>query len=121
MASFFAAGGKKEGLLNALSANLSGVIWAMIIFFVLGAWHFKFAMAIIVLIAVIGMCVQAGWKVLSFIPDSFIGCGATFGNNFDWKATVIASIVGGVLGYLMELGANYIFKGFFTKKGAVSK
>lgn len=57
----------------------------MIISAVLGTWHFKFAMTIIIFFAVIGMCMQANSKLLLCVPANFIGCGATFGNNFDLK------------------------------------
>ena len=111
-ASFFAAGGKKDGFIKSIASNLSGVIYAMLVFLVLGVWQFKFAMGTMVFIIAFMMVVQARFKVLSFISGAFIGCAATFGTGGDWKATVIALLVGAILGFIMEQFAALIFKTF---------
>jgi len=107
-ASFYAAGGKTEGLVKATASNLSGVIWGIIIVFIAKSIPVPFALGIGLLVGAFMICVQANLKVLSFIPGAFLGCGAYFGTNFDWKHTIISLIVGGVLGYISEVIAVFL-------------
>ncbi|MCE1252286.1 MAG: DUF1097 domain-containing protein [Anaerolineae bacterium] len=120
MACFFAAGGKNSGFLKNVPANLSGVLWAMMIFTLLGFWQFQFAMFLAVLIAVTIACVQAKWSVLSFIPGTFVGMACTFGTNGDWVSTVIALIIGSCMGWLAEQGGHLLLKAYtgLTQKGS---
>ncbi len=117
MACFFAAGGKNMGFAKNALANLSGVLWAMLIFFLVGIFKFPGAMIVAVLIAVVIACVQAKWSWLSFIPGTFAGMACTFGTSGDWKATVIAMIIGGCMGWLAEQGGLLLLK-VFTKSPA---
>jgi flagellar biosynthesis protein FliQ len=86
----------------------------MLIFFLVGVFKFPGAMFVAVVIAVVIACVQAKWSWLSFIPGTFAGMACTFGTSGDWKATVIALIIGGCMGWLAEQGGLLILK-IFTK------
>lgn len=114
---FFAAGGKTTGLTKTIAANLSGVAWA---FLALLAWH-KFGETIPLLSVLVGvaaffMVLQAKVPALSFIPGAFIGAaaavsvvvgaGATFPHP--WVKTIVALVVGAVLGYVSEMLAGSI-------------
>jgi hypothetical protein len=117
---FFAAGGRTTGLTKTIASNLSGVVWA---FLALKAAE-SFGGGLPVLSAMVGvaalfMVLQSKISLLSFIPGAFlgaatavsvvVGAGATFPHP--WIKTVIALVVGAVLGYLSEMLA-----GTFTRK-----
>lgn len=112
---FFAAGGKTTGLTKTIASNLSGVVWA---FLALKAAE-SFGGGLPVLSAMVGvaalfMVLQAKISLLSFIPGAFlgaatavsvvVGAGTTFPNP--WIRTVIALVVGAVLGYVSEMLAG---------------
>jgi hypothetical protein len=105
---FFAAGGKTQGLTKTIASNLSGVFWA---FVALTAWN-KFGggvpvLSILVGIAALFMVLQAKISALSFIPGAFLGAATAVsvvvGANGTWTKTIIALVVGAVLGYLSEM------------------
>lgn len=110
MASFYAAGGKNDGFIKSSVTNLAGVVWGAIIFQLLGVFSFPYAMAVIVFLAVIGMCVQAKVHLLSFIPGTFCGTACFFGSNGDWQSTVMALLLGAVMGWVSEQGGLMLFK-----------
>jgi hypothetical protein len=104
---FFAAGGKTEGLMKTIASNLSGVLWA---FLALAAWN-RFGggvpvLAVLVGIAAFCMVLQAKISTLSFIPGAFLGAATAVsvvvGANGSWGRTIIALVIGAVLGYLSE-------------------
>jgi uncharacterized protein DUF1097 len=108
---FFAAGGKTEGLMKTIASNLSGVLWA---FLALTAWN-SFGgglpvLSVLVGIAAIGMVLQAKIRTLAFIPGAFLGAATTVsvvvGANGTYIKTMIALVVGAVLGYLSEMLAG---------------
>jgi hypothetical protein len=112
---FFAAGGKTEGLTKTIAANLSGVIWA---FFALTAWG-KLGGGVPVLSALVGvaaicMVLQAKISILAFIPGAFLGAATAVsvvvGANGTWSKTILALVIGAVLGYLSEMLAGAISK-----------
>ncbi|MFF1255097.1 DUF1097 domain-containing protein [Pseudarthrobacter sp. NPDC058329] len=107
-ACYFAAGGKREGLLKAVPATLSGALWGSLIVWTVGAVTLPAAMPIAVGLAAFAMCVQAKWRLLSFIPGTFTGCAAFFGTSFDLAATCFALALGTGLGWLSEYAANRI-------------
>lgn len=122
IACYFGAGGKGMGLLKGLAANITGVLWGALILFgfvQLGAtW---WSMALMVFVCVVGMCVQAKISFLSFIPGAFIGAAITFGTQAanakqfpygDILGAIVAIIIGGALGWLMDQGGQQIFKLF---------
>jgi hypothetical protein len=109
--SFFAAGGKTSGLSKTIAANLSGVLWA---FLALTAWK-SFGggvpvLSILVGVAALFMVLQAKLPALSFIPGAFLGAATAVsvvvGANGSWTKTIIALIVGALLGYLSEMLAG---------------
>jgi hypothetical protein len=110
-ACFYAAGGKVEGMKKTLAANLSGVFWAFAIIVIMGLMpNFPFALGVAVIIGAFAMCAQAHVSFLGFIPGSFAGCAAAFGNALDYKVTIISLICGAVLGYISEVIAVWIHK-----------
>jgi len=119
-ACFYAAGGGKAGLGKTLAANLSGVVWGVVIVAIMGLMNFPFALGVAVVIGAFMMCAQAHIKYLAFIPGSFAGCASYFGSNADWKVAAISLICGAILGYLSEIIALYLVK-IFGKKADGSK
>jgi hypothetical protein len=108
---FFAAGGKTAGLSKTIATNLSGVLWA---FLALTAWK-SFGggvpmLSILVGVAALFMVLQAKIPALSFIPGAFLGAATAVsvvvGANGSWTKTIIALVVGAVLGYVSELLAG---------------
>jgi hypothetical protein len=110
-ACFFAAGGKRAGLLKTIPANLSGVLWGAVILWGAANLPIPGALGISVAIAAFAMCVQARWSVLGFIPGAFAGCAAYFGTTFDAAGTCLALIAGACLGWLSEYTAGLLTTG----------
>jgi hypothetical protein len=111
---FFAAGGKTAGLTKTIAANLSGVFWA---FLALQAAQSLAngslpVLSVCVGLAALFMVLQAKIPLLSFIPGSFLGAATAVsvvvGANGTWSRTIIALIVGALLGYLSEALAGAI-------------
>jgi hypothetical protein len=108
---FFAAGGKTAGLTKTIASNLSGVFWA---FLALTAWN-SFGGGVPVRsmlfgVAALFMVLQSKIPALSFIPGAFLGAATAVsvvvGANGTWLKTIIALVVGAVLGYLSEMLAG---------------
>lgn len=114
-ACFYAAGGKKEGLVKTLFSNLSGLLWGFLIVLVYS--HLGGSLAILASAVAIGcfiMCVQANIKALSFIPGAFAGTASYFSvvfyygaakitGRYTWLDTAICLIVGVLLAFLSEV------------------
>lgn len=114
-ASFYAVGGKKEGLLKTLCSNLSGLLWGFLIVLV----YSKLGGSLIVLTLAVAvgcfiMCVLAKIKILSFIPGAFAGTASYFSvvfyygaakvaGRYDWLDTAICLIVGALLAFLSQV------------------
>lgn len=110
-ACFYAAGGKEKGFKNALLANISGVIWGVIMLQInniltpmMGGTA---ALSIGVAIGAFAMCLQANISHLSFIPGAFIGAAVLFGAG-DVKTAVIGLVSGAIFGYISEKGSNLL-------------
>lgn len=112
---FFAAGGKTTGLSKTIAANLSGVVWAFLALYAAKSMGGSVPiLAVCVGVAALFMVLQAKIPALSFIPGAFlgaatavsvvVGAGATFPHP--WIKTVIALVVGALLGYLSEMLAG---------------
>src|SRR3954454_24736421 len=108
---FFAAGGKTEGLMKTIASNLSGVVWG---FLAPTAWK-RFGggvpmLSVLVGLAAVGMVLQAKIPTLGFIPGAFLGAATAVsvvvGANGNWGRTIVALVIGAVLGYLSELLAG---------------
>lgn len=112
-ACFFAAGGKTEGLLRTVAANLSGVLWAFLALYV---WNIAGGgvplLSLLVGLAAFIMVIQAKIPTLGFIPGAFLGAATAVsvvvGANGSWVSTIIALVVGAVLGYVSEMLAGAI-------------
>ncbi len=102
-ACFFAAGGGTEGLRKGLAANLAGVAWGYVISLVLQVNGSTLVLALAVTVVGFILCVQAAWSVLSFIPGAFAGTAVFFGTSFDLTGTVLALVIGAVLGLASAL------------------
>lgn len=106
-ATFFAAGGGREGFSKGLAANLSGVAWAWLASKALEQATFNGAVAIAVTVLAFVLCVQAALPLLSFIPGAFVGTAVFFGTSFDLGGTVLALVFGACFGWASEvLGAK---------------
>jgi hypothetical protein len=110
---FFAAGGKTTGLTKTIASNLSGVLWA---FLALEASRRLGGglpvLSIMVGVAALFMVLQAKIAALSFIPGSFLGAATAVsvvvGASGSWTKTIIALVIGALLGYLSEMLAGVI-------------
>ena len=117
-ACFYAAGGKKEGLLKTLAANTAGAIVGFLIILLMGLLGFlghPTALAIAVLVGAFVLVVQANWSVLSFIPAAFAGCASAFGSggagDFQLLIMCILSLwVGALFGIASEIWGNAMAK-----------
>ena len=107
-ATFFAAGGGREGFLKGLAANLSGVAWAWLASKILEQMTFNGAVALAVTVLAFVLCVQAALPLLSFIPGAFVGTAVFFGTSFDLGGTVLALVIGACLGWLSAVLAARI-------------
>jgi hypothetical protein len=110
---FFAAGGKTTGLTKTIASNLSGVFWAFLA--LEGSRRFGGdlpVLSLLVGVAALFMVLQAKIPALSFIPGSFLGAATAVsvvvGANGTWTKTIIALVVGALLGYLSEMLAGAI-------------
>ena len=111
--SFFAAGGKTQGLTKTIAATLSGVLWA---FLALYLWN-NLGGGVPLLSALVGvaafiMVVQAKIPALSFIPGAFLGAATAVsvvvGANGTWTSTIIALVAGALFGYVSEMLAGVL-------------
>jgi hypothetical protein len=108
---FFAAGGKTEGLMKTIAANLSGVLWAFLALYV---WNSAGGgvplLSLLVGIAAFIMVIQAKIPALGFIPGAFLGAATAVsvvvGANGSWTSTIIALLAGAVFGYVSEMLAG---------------
>ena len=109
---FFAAGGKMTGLTKTIASNLSGVLWAFLALQAATRFGGGSTVAISVAVGVIAliMVMQSRVSLLSFIPGAFLGAATAVsvvvGANGTWTKTIIALVVGAVLGYLSEMLAG---------------
>jgi Protein of unknown function (DUF1097) len=112
---FFAAGGKTAGLTKTIASNLSGVVWAFLALYAAKSLGGGVpVLSVCVGVAALFMVLQAKVPALSFIPGAFlgaatavsvvVGAGTTFPHP--WIKTIIALVVGALLGYLSEMLAG---------------
>lgn len=109
---FFAAGGGNKGLKTALITNFSGIIWGYIMM-QLSNWFAiplgeTIGLGVAVIIGASGMCLQAYWKELSFIPGAFIGSSTFFATEFHFSGSLAAIILGILFGYVSEWGVSLL-------------
>jgi Protein of unknown function (DUF1097) len=107
----YAAGGKVAGLRKAIGGNLSGLVWGWLIVqaaTLLGGT--TVALSVAVAVAAFGMCMQARWALISFIPATFVGAASFFGNDTLVLTTLISLVVGALLGYASEVLGGQLMK-----------
>ena len=121
---FYAAGGKKAGFKLGLFTTLSGVFWgfattqlSIIITPYIGG---KAAFALTAGLGSLIMCYQARFKLLAFIPGSFIGCSTYFATGLSLKSSIIGLIVGACIGYISERAVE-IISSSTSKEASVEK
>jgi hypothetical protein len=110
---FFAAGGKTQGLVKTIAANLSGVFWAWLALYLANNFGGGVPLlSLLVGVAAFAMVVQAKIPALSFIPGAFLGAATAVsvvvGANGTWTNTVIALLAGALFGYVSEMLAGAI-------------
>ena len=110
---FFAAGGKTQGLVKTIAANLSGVFWAWLALYLSNNFGGGVPLlSLLVGVAAFAMVVQAKIPALSFIPGAFLGAATAVsvvvGANGTWTNTVIALLAGALFGYVSEMLAGAI-------------
>ena len=108
-ACFYAAGGGGGGLRKTVASTLSGVLrgWAI----VWAATQLGGSAAVLglaVAVAAFAMCVQAAWGLLAFIPGTFVGAASFFGNQTVFWATVVSLVLGVLLAFVSERGADLV-------------
>jgi hypothetical protein len=104
---FFAAGGKTTGLTKTIASNLSGVLWAFLALTAAKSFGGSLpVLSVCVGIAALFMVLQARIPLLSFIPGAFLGAATAVsvvvGANGTYPRTVVALVLGAVLGYVSE-------------------
>lgn len=97
-ACYFAAGAGRDGLVRGLASNLSGAVYGWLVAAFIGYATFSGGLAIGVGVIAALMCLQASWSPLSFIPGAFVGAAAYFGTAFAFWPTVLALVIGALLG-----------------------
>ncbi|MGY0216279.1 DUF1097 domain-containing protein [Endozoicomonadaceae bacterium StTr2] len=90
------------GLASSMVTNISGVFWAVVIIQLSTFMDVTILGYVITGIVSFLMCIQAKKQWLSYIPGTFIGCGATFAANGDWQLVLPSLLVGSLFGYLMK-------------------
>ncbi|EPY2273353.1 DUF1097 domain-containing protein [Clostridium sporogenes] len=108
--SYYAVGGKLQGLKKSVATNMTGVLWAMLIIITSSYLGFSLAGAIMTGIFSFVMCAQARFELLSFIPGTFCGSCSTFGVNGNWQGVIIALLCGAILGYSSEMAGIWLHK-----------
>ncbi len=109
---FFAAGGKIDGLIKTLGSNLSGLVWAFIAITVVTKMGGGTPiLAIMVGVIAFAMVIQSKVSFLSFIPGAFIGAATTVGagasaNVSSLTKIAVALIAGAIFGYVSEIVAG---------------
>jgi hypothetical protein len=82
--------------------NLSGVFWAWLIISASSLFDSVLMGYALTGLVTMGMCLQASYRGLAFIPGAFIGCCATFALGPDILALTSALMLGGLLGLCMS-------------------
>jgi hypothetical protein len=100
---YFATGTKMTGIRTTLASTLSGVFWAWLLSLVLPLATFPGALAVLVGVLALVLCLQAAVPALSFIPGGFIGAAVLFGTSFAVWQTALALVLGVGFGWASDL------------------
>ncbi|GGI76168.1 DUF1097 domain-containing protein [Shewanella gelidii] len=92
-----------KGVLLSWFTNLSGVFWAWLI--LIGGAYFSNPLMgyVCTAIATAGMCLQASYRQLAFIPGTFVGCCTMFATGGDIQSVYPALALGALLGLSMAM------------------
>jgi hypothetical protein len=115
-ASFYAAGGGRNGLAKSISSGIVGVLASAAVLWVdnrlsSGAYHL---LVLSLLLGILGwfLCVISAIRLLSSIPASFIGASAFFGagSPMDIKLVWVLTsvVVGAILGFTSQTLAGLL-------------
>lgn len=107
---FFAAGGGKSGVQDALATNLSGVFWAVVTMSLTNLLGIPHAGTFSTIVITAVMCLQSKCKWFKFIPGAFVGSFSTFAAGGNWQGVAIALVCGSFLGYACETSGKWLFK-----------
>ncbi len=112
---YFAAGAGKTGGIKALCSNWAGIFWAMAVILLYGTGIMQdgrvslaggaLAVGFIAWI----MTYQSKIDVLSNVPNTFMGCFATFAANGDWQTLMAGVTLGVGLGFLCDYSGKYLY------------
>jgi hypothetical protein len=109
---FYAAGGKTDGLVKTIGSNLSGLVWVFIAMTVAAkVGGGTGTLSVILAVVAFFLVIQSKISILSFIPGAFIGAATTVGAGGSADPSSLgkiaaAFVLGAVFGYLSELGAG---------------
>lgn len=124
--SYYAAGAGKTGSIKALGGNLTGILWAMLVFAFYGTSIMQGDGSAPYLLGALatgiiswGMTYQARLNFLSIIPATFMGCFSTFASGGEWKLMVAGVICGNLLGLSCDNLGKLIYKLFGDKSEAI--
>jgi cell division protein FtsW (lipid II flippase) len=109
--SYFASTDKgMKGLVQVWLSNVSGAIWAMLI--VVASTYIEADFGAYLTTAVVSffMCFQAKFKLLKFIPGTFLGAAAVFSSNGQWMSACLGLFVGAIFGFLMTYCGEILHK-----------
>jgi hypothetical protein len=109
--SYFASIDKgMKGLVQVWLSNASGAIWAILI--VVASTYIEADIGAYVTTAVVSffMCFQAKFKLLKFIPGTFLGAAAVFSSNGQWMSACLGLFVGAIFGFLMTYCGEMLHK-----------
>ncbi|WP_312884193.1 DUF1097 domain-containing protein [Clostridium psychrophilum] len=99
-----------KGWKKSVICNISGIFWAMLAIEVSKIIPIHESVAVMTAIISFFIIAQAKIPFLAFIPGTFVGCASTFGMNGEWKATIIALLMGSVLGITSDVAGILIKK-----------
>lgn len=114
-ATYDALGGGSKGVVQGILSNMSGVAWSIVIILL---WEYGFnnnlwgAFVSVALGAGV-MVFQAHYKLLQFVPGTFIGASTFFAlganvNGTTLWPTVLGLLMGIFLGLISDVFANYL-------------
>ncbi len=99
-----------KGWKKSVICNISGVLWAMLTIQVSKILSIHELVAVMTAIISFFIIAQVKNSFLEFISGNFLGCASTFGMNGEWEATIIALLMGSVLGITSDVGGILIKK-----------
>lgn len=106
--SYFASEGGYRALLKTLLCNSNGMLWALLLIHGDAWWGHGTAGYLMTGVVATLMCVQGRQQWLSYIPDTFAGCCATFGAAGDWQLILPSLVLGALFGWAMKASGLWL-------------